>query len=151
MHMKKFILIFLPSMIAASPCFASEAPLIGTSPADAHQVCGKKITLEIKTLSDKTQIIGLMNNTTNKLDLFQSTHPVDTSTQYAKFVPTKFDGLSKDFIPQNDDTIEIIWGAAAHDNQQIVYSLSLGSHVYNCGMIQKWPNEKANTLYGEVR
>lgn len=147
--MKKHLAVAL-SVAISGPALADGAPLMGIYPADAHQVCGKDINLEIKYINSSRIIIGLVNHDTEGLDLFQSAGTVNSQAQYIRFVPVKFDQLSKDFLPQSDSTMDIVWGAVTQDNQQTAYNLSLGSHVYHCGEIEKWPNEEANKLYGDM-
>ncbi|WP_370611805.1 hypothetical protein [Klebsiella aerogenes] len=146
MHKLAFALTLL---FITTPVLASGAPLLGDVPADAHQLCGKDIDVQIKKWDGGGQIIGLMNKESHEINLFQATTLQSPEGQYLKFMPTKYDELSKRFVIQNDDTIDILWGGTENENHQMVYSLSLGSHVYDCGLIQKWPNETADKLYGE--
>lgn len=129
------------------PFFSAGAPLLGKYTADAHQICGKGIDVELKKNGNKL-IIGLINHKTNRLDLFESSSSVSSEGQFVKFLPVRYDELSKTFILVNNKTLDIIWGSSVNDNK-IVYNLTLGSHVYNCGAIQKWPNEASDALYGE--
>lgn len=147
--MNKLILASTLVLCSTAQALADGAPLVGNAPADAHQLCGKTIEIQIKNQPDGRQIIGLVNSKSHELDLFQSTTPPSPQGQYLKFVPIKYDQLSKNFIVQGDDTIDIIWGRTENEKKEASYALSLGSHVYPCGLIQKWPNEKANLLYGE--
>lgn len=147
--MNKLFLASTLLLCSAAQASAAGAPILGNTPADAHQLCGKTIEVQVKYLPDGKQIIGLMNSKSGDLDLFQSTTPQSPQGQYLKFVPIKYDQLSKNFIVQSDDTLDILWGRTENEKKEISYALSLGSHVYPCGIIQKWPNEKANMLYGE--
>lgn len=117
---------------------ASNVPLIRDAPVQAHQACGRNIQIQLSRLKNNYDIIGLKNNKTKEIDFFRSTKPsAPPHDAYIKFEPVKYDMLSKSFLLQSDDDIDIICGASINENKQEVYSLSLGTHIYSCGAIQK--------------
>lgn len=124
--------------------------MIGNLPASAHQQCGKEITVQMAELESHKIVIGLVNKETKALDLFISENPLDVDKSYSKFLPVKFDNLSKSFITTGDNQIDIVWGASLDDAQNVKYHLALGNYVYQCAALKAWPNDKANDLYGET-
>lgn len=128
---------------------ADSIPLLGNLKADSQQMCGKNINIQIKTVNDNLVIIGLKNKNTNKMDLFTSTSNIEPNFQYSKFTPVTFDSLSNRFIDVDDSELDIVWGSSLNEKKGLEFNLALGAHVYKCGLIQKWPSEKSNELYGE--
>lgn len=146
----KFLTAFcLLALTSAGSAFAAKVPMLGNLPASAHQLCGKDIAVQIAELDSDQILIGLVNKTTQNLDLFVSENPADVEKSYSKFLPVKFDSLSKSFIPTGDNQIDIVWGASLDGDQKVKYHLALGNYVYQCGALKIWPNDKANDLYGE--
>lgn len=128
---------------------AVDIPAMGDMKAQFHQVCGKSIDVELIKINDKTTLMGLKNKQTNNLDLFISPEQSPEKRMLSKFIPVKFDSLSKDYLPLDNQNIDILWGSSEDVNKKITYSLTLGLKTYSCGPLQKWPNEKADELYGE--
>jgi hypothetical protein len=149
MQFKHFILFlfFITPIIAR----ATDIPIMGDEKADSHQLCGDKIDVEIQVLNDTTIVLGLVNNKTKNIDLFMSNGPSPDQASFSKFSPVKFDSLSKSYVPIDDKDIDIVWGGSVDENKKTSYSLALGPEVYTCTAPQKWPNEKANELYGEIK
>ncbi|HDR2622258.1 TPA: hypothetical protein QCI71_003159 [Enterobacter chuandaensis] len=129
---------------------ATEIPTLGGIRAESHQICGKNIDVEIIRLDNNSTLLGLKNNQTHNIDLFLSPDQGTDELSYAKFTPARYDELSKNYIPQNDPELEVVWGSARDDNKQLIYTLALGPQVYNCTKLQKWPSVKANIMYGDV-
>lgn len=145
---KRFLIACL---LAVPACVgATTIPMLGHDKADSHQRCGDKIDVEVHTLDDHTTLLGLVNKQTHNMDLFISLDQSASQMAYSKFAPVKFDSLSGRYVPTDDKDIDIVWGSALDENKQISYSLALGPEVYTCSALQKWPDEKANQLYGEA-
>ncbi len=125
------------------------APLLGNLQASAHQRCGQDITLQLLKTTDNIMLMGLKNRESGETDLFMSSSPFTADNSYSRFVPVKFDQLSKHFIETHNAVLEVIWGAAKDDKNVLRYTLALGSYTYSCGAIESWPNDTANQLYGE--
>ncbi|MEH4693643.1 hypothetical protein PO377_08860 [Atlantibacter hermannii] len=102
-------------------------------------------------MNDDSIIISLMNNKTHDRDFFRSTEATSHTMKYSKFLPVRFDNLSKTFIAEDKPDIEIVWGNYLDEKKAVKYNLALGPQVYECGLLQKWPNETANLLYGETQ
>lgn len=149
--MKLNSLLFIMLMPLCAVASASSVPLLGDMKAESHQICGKNIDIQIRPMNDNSLIIGLMNNKTHTRDLFKSQEPNAIDMKFTKFVPVRFDNLSKTFIEEDKPEIEIVWGSARDDKKAVNFSLALGPQVYECGLIQKWPNDAANLLYGEAK
>ncbi|TSJ50765.1 hypothetical protein FND52_19345 [Atlantibacter subterranea] len=149
--MKHNPLLFLYLLFTTGISYAAEIPVLGDGKAESHQVCGKSIDVQIRKLSDNFLLIGLVNNKTQSRDLFRSQEPVSVDLKYTKFIPVHFDNLSKNFIEEEKPEIEIVWGSAMNDKKEANYTLALGPEVYDCGLLQKWPHEAANILYGEAK
>lgn len=149
--MKNKSLLLIPLLFTTSLSYAVEIPVLGDSKAESHQICGKGIDLQIRKLNDNSLLIGLVNNKTHNRDLFKSQEPAIVDMKYAKFIPVRFDSLSKNFIVEEKPEIEIIWGNAVNEKKEASYTLALGPEVYDCGLLQKWPREEANVLYGEAK
>ena len=148
----KFNALLLLSLLPISGfTHAADIPVLGDGKAESHQICGKSIDVQIRRLNDDSLVIGLINNKTNKRDLFKSQEPVSAEMKYAKFVPVHFDNLSKNFVEEEKPEIEIVWGSAINDKKEADYTLALGPEIYDCGLLQKWPHEEANILYGETK
>lgn len=149
--MKSNLLLFLTLYSLSALAQAVEIPMIGDIKAESHQICGKSIEVQIRKMNDNSLIIGLMNNKTHNRDLFRSNEPTSNSMKYTRFVPVRFDSLSKAFIAEDKPDIDIVWGNYLNEKKEVKYSLALGPNVYECGLLQKWPSEVANVLYGEVK
>lgn len=149
--MKRNALLLLSFLSLSGLTYANEIPTLGDANAESHQLCGKNIDVQIRKLNDNTLIIGLMNNKTRNRDLFQSQDPISGDIKYTKFFPVRFDNLSKNFIEEEKPEIEVVWGSAINDKKEVSYTLALGPKVYTCGLLQKWPHEEANILYGETK
>jgi hypothetical protein len=145
------IVSFLSAMLMFSPLssHAQGAPLIGSEKADSYQRCGKNISLQIKNVANDFIVIGLMNKKTNNMDFFKSTEQKISEMNYTKYNSVRFDALSNTFVNTDNSDLDILWGSSLNDKKQVTYHLVLGSEVYECGPIQKWPSETANVLYGE--
>lgn len=128
---------------------ATEIPVMGDTKAQFHQLCGKDIDVELIKIDDKTMLMGLKNKQTNNLDLFISSEQSPGQIMISQFTPVKYDSLSKNYIPLDDQDLEIVWGSSEDDNKKITYNLTLGPKTYSCGARQQWPSEKADVLYGE--
>ena len=149
--MKINSLLLLALLSISRFIYAADIPVLGDGKAESHQICGKSIDVQIRRLDDNTLVIGLINNKTQKRDLFKSQEPIGAEMKYAKFVPVHFDNLSKNFIEEEKAEIEIVWGSAMNDKKEANYTLALGPEIYECGLLQKWPHEEANILYGESK
>ncbi|WP_312980314.1 hypothetical protein [Atlantibacter sp.] len=147
--MKLNPLLLLLLFSSSGFAYAVEVPMLGDGKAEGHQICGKGIDVQIRKLNDNSLIIGLANNKTQHRDLFKSLEQNAGNMKYSKFVPVRFDNLSKNFIEEEKPEIEIVWGSAINDKKEASYTLALGPKVYACGLLQKWPHEEANILYGE--
>lgn len=146
----KFKWILIASTISLSQIsYATEIPQLGGVKAERHQICGKGIDVEMVRLDNNSTLLGLKNNQTHNIDLFISPDQVSDELSYAKFTPAKYDELSKSYVTKEDPEIEIVWGSSRDENKQLSYTLALGPQVYSCTKLQKWPNEKANMVYGE--
>lgn len=151
--MKRAMTVLLPIMLTgliSNSALAQGAPLLGNLPASGHQLCGKTISLQLVKISDDMMILGIKNKQSNEMDLFMSSLPFTVPDTYAKFIPVRFDQLSKNFIPTQDNELDIIWGAAFNDKNTLEYKLALGNFTYSCSTPEAWPNDKANHLYGET-
>nr|WP_318384185.1 hypothetical protein [uncultured Enterobacter sp.] len=138
--------------IAAFPflAFATDVPMLGNIRAESHQVCGKKIEIQAVTLEDASVMIGILNKNSNEWDTFVSEKPMTKMFSFSKFQPVKFDALSQTFIKQENKKMFVLWGQSQDDKKGTNYTLSLGSHTYDCGQMQSWPEDLANDLYGEA-
>ncbi|MGX5098349.1 hypothetical protein [Enterobacter cloacae] len=125
-------------------------PRMGELKAESHQICGKNIDVEVIMLENHSTLIGLENKQTHNLDLFLSSEQSPEEMNYAKFIPARYDNLSKSFIAREDNEIDIVWGSSKNDKGEVSYSLALGPQTYSCSPLQKWPSEKANEMYGEA-
>ncbi|MBB1200810.1 hypothetical protein EGM70_10960 [Enterobacteriaceae bacterium 89] len=128
---------------------AQSPPNIGSTPADSHILCGKNITVEIQHAGGNYLAIGLTNHQTGDLDLFLSENPVNEDVSLNRFMPVKFDALSGKLVRQEESHMEVLWGKEQVNGAKAGYRLILGSHVYECGTLTVWPDESANTAYGE--
>ena len=148
--MKKSILLSI-ICISLSPfiAYTKGAPLVGATKATAYQKCGKDIILQIGRTKNGHVVLGLSNKMTKALDLFVSSSQINFNNSYSQFKSVKFDALSKSLIETNDDEIDIVWGMSKGNDSKTYYRLALGNHTYECTAIVKWPNDKANELYGE--
>ncbi|WP_233516590.1 hypothetical protein [Pantoea ananatis] len=150
--MKRAMTALLPiilTTLVSNSALAQGVPLLGNLPASGHQLCGKTIRLQLVKNSDEMMILGIKNKQSNEMDLFMSSLPFTVSDTYARFIPVKFDQLSKTFIATHDDELDVIWGAALDDKNTLGYKLALGNFTYSCSAPEAWPNDKANHLYGE--
>ncbi|MGX5025782.1 hypothetical protein ACWKYF_02430 [Enterobacter asburiae] len=129
---------------------AGGIPRMGELKAESHQICGKNIDVEVIMLENHSTLIGLENKQTHNLDLFLSSEQSPEEMNYAKFIPARYDNLSKSFVAREDDEIDIVWGSSKNDKDEVSYSLALGPQTYSCSPLQKWPSEKANEIYGET-
>ncbi|TNV22592.1 hypothetical protein FH968_00605 [Buttiauxella sp. B2] len=141
--------LFIFSVMLPGSAFAFGAPMLGGIAAKAHQVCGKNIQLQMTTTKEGLAIIGLINKKTNQMDLFQSEVALTNEHQITKYSPVKYDAISKEYIPIDNELISIIWGSVSDDKKATHYTMSLGSHVYECSLLQEWPSELADNLYGD--
>ena len=57
-------------------------------------------------------LMGMKNRESGETDLFMSSSPFTAVNTYSRFVPVKFDQLSKHFIETHNAALEVIWGAA---------------------------------------
>lgn len=132
---------------------AEPAPaMLGNLKATEHQLCGKSIEIQSAAMKGKNAgrtIIALKNNKSGELDLFASTTENAANKQYDKYLPVKFDSLSRTFIEDSTGRPDIVWGGAINNLKGMEYSLALGSHVYACDGLQPFKGEVANDLYGE--
>ncbi|WP_313080738.1 hypothetical protein [Atlantibacter sp.] len=149
--MKLNPLLLLTLLSSSGYLYATGIPVLGDGKAESHQICGKSIDVQIRKLSDNSIVMGLMNNKTHKRDLFKSQEPVTAKMKYVKFAPVHFDNLSNNFIEEDKPEIEILWGSSMSDKKEANYTLALGPVLYECGLLQKWPHEEANILYGETK
>ncbi|MCH9269321.1 hypothetical protein [Pantoea ananatis] len=94
-------------------------------------------------------LLGLKNRESSEMDLFMSSVAFTADNTYSRFVPVKFDQLSKHFIETDNPALEVVWGAAIDDKNVLSYKLALGSYTYSCGDIESRPNDTAKQLYGE--
>ena len=137
-----------------STAWADSAPeLLGNLKAILHQTCGQTIEVHVAEMEGNDHgrmLIGLKNNQTGMIDLFASATSTAENKQYDKYVPVVFDGLSKTYIADTKERPDIVWGGAVTNLKGMNYSLALGSHVYQCGTLDKFAGEIANDLYGEA-
>lgn len=147
--MKRNYLLFI--LFSSSFASAVEIPVLGDGKAENHQICGNHINVQIRKTNKNHLIIGLINNKTDKMDLFESQNSATEDMAFSKFSPVHFDNLSKNFIADDQSEIDIVWGSSVNEKKEISYSLALGPEAYRCGLLQKWPNDKANILYGETK
>ncbi|RAY88584.1 hypothetical protein DP190_00440 [Enterobacter cloacae] len=148
--MMRFKLTTLVAFSAFSVvAYAIDAPMLGNIKSESHQVCGKKIEVQVVTLDDASVMIGILNKNNNEWDTFISENPVTKEFSYAKYQPAKFDALSRTFIKQDNKKMFVLWGKSQDDKNDFHYTLSLGSHSYDCGLMQNWPDDLANDIYGE--
>ncbi|MDK9604607.1 hypothetical protein [Lelliottia wanjuensis] len=138
--------IFLASPIISN---AADIPLLGNTKAQLHQLCGKALDVEIIKMDSKTTVMGLKNKQTNNFDLFMSSEQSPEQIIYSKFTPVKYDALSNNYIPTDDQDLDIIWGSSRDNSGKTSYSLTLGTKTYSCGILQPWPSERADEIYGE--
>ncbi|WP_395305790.1 hypothetical protein [Enterobacter sp. ECC-019] len=129
---------------------AVEIPIMGGLKAESHQICGKNIDVEVIMLENHSTLIGLENKQTHNLDLFLTSEQSSEGMNYAKFIPARYDNLSKSFVAREDNEIDIVWGSSKNDKDEVSFSLALGPQTYSCSPLQKWPSEKANEIYGEA-
>ncbi|PQK81338.1 hypothetical protein E2R52_04350 [Pantoea ananatis] len=141
--------LFLSTVLISNSALAERAPLLGNLPASGQQLCGKTIKLQLVKTSDNIMLLGLKNRESSEMDLFMSSVAFTADNTYSRFVPVKFDQLSKHFIETHNPALEVVWGAAIDDKNVLSYKLALGSYTYSCGDIESWPNDTANQLYGE--
>ncbi|MDW4576898.1 hypothetical protein [Atlantibacter hermannii] len=149
--MKVQLLLLLAFIHLPAIAQSIDIAMIGDKKAESHQVCGKNIDVQIRKMNDDSIIISLMNNKTHDRDFFRSTEATSHTMKYSKFLPVRFDNLSKTFIAEDKPDIEIVWGNYLDEKKAVKYNLALGPQVYECGLLQKWPNETANLLYGETQ
>lgn len=125
-------------------------PLIGNERAESHMLCGKSIDVEVKRSNDNSLIIGFLNKKTAHMDYFVSGEPTAVDWHYTRYYPVSFDALSEQFIRENDEKINIVWGGSAVNGEdKKAFKLALGAHVYDCGVLEVWPDDTANDLYGD--
>lgn len=125
-------------------------PLIGKERAESHMLCGKNIDVEVHRSEDNSLIIGLLNKKTAAMDYFVSAEPTAVDMHYSRYNPVSFDALSGQFVRKNDAAINIVWGSSAvNGKDQNGFKLALGAHVYDCGVLETWPDDTANDLYGD--
>ncbi|WP_339275249.1 hypothetical protein [Enterobacter asburiae] len=138
--------IFLPMMLHAKEV----VPLIGKQRADSHMLCGNNIDVEIHQTDDNSLIIGLANKKTKSMDFFVSGESVASDMHYTRYYPVNFDELSGQFVRKDSDAINIVWGSSAvNDEAKNTFKLALGAHIYDCGVVEVWPDDTANDLYGD--
>ncbi len=148
-HIMTALLTLMVTGLISGSALAKGAPLLGNLPASGHQLCGKSIQLQLAKDTDGRMLLGLKNKQNNNLDLFISNVAFNVPNSYARFVPVRFDQLSKNMIETHDSELDVIWGAAYDDKNVLRYKLALGNYTYSCSAIEAWPNDKANHLYGE--
>lgn len=149
---RRFIALVLVTGYFSTAWADSTPEMLGNMKATWHQTCGKNIEIQATEMDGKNSghtLIGLKNNQTGKLDLFTSVTPTAENKQYDKYVPVVFDSLSKSLIDDTQGRPDIVWGGAMSSMKGIEYSLALGTHVYQCGALDKFAGEIANELYGE--
>lgn len=141
------VLLFLTSL----PGFAKQVKL-GNDIATYTLTCGKAVVINFTDLTEYNAghtLLGLKNNQTGAVDLFLSIKPVSDQRMYEEYKRVIYDNLSKTYIGIAESP-SIVWGAASGDDQdESSYRLALGTHVYDCGKLEKLPDETANMLYGE--
>jgi hypothetical protein len=147
--MKHKLITFIAVTVFPVIASATDAIMLGNLKSENHQVCGKKIEVQVATLDDASVIIGILNKNSNEWDTFVSESPITKALSYSKYQPVKFDALSHTFIKQDNKKMFVLWGQSQNENNDVKYTLSLGSHTYDCGQMQKWPDDLANDLYGE--
>lgn len=146
---KNVLPVFL--LLVSLPGVAKEVKL-GNDIATYTLTCGKSIVINFTDLTEYNAghtLLGLKNRETGSIDLFLSLKPVYNQRLYEQYNRVIYDNLSKTYIGLADTT-SIVWGAARENDQNVdSYRIALGSHVYNCGKLERLPDETANRLYGD--
>ncbi|UHM93635.1 hypothetical protein [Rahnella victoriana] len=149
--LSSLLLIPLSLCLVTLSCAAADVKL-DTLPAMFRQTCGKSVEIHMAALTTSNAghvLLGLKNRETGGLDLFMSDAQMSETLTYAQYTKVFFDSLSRHYVAA-PEPLHIIWGAAHEDGKEdAVYRLALGSHVYDCGPLEKLPDNTVNRLYGD--
>lgn len=147
--LKKLLPVFL--LLTTFHGVAKEI-ILGNDIATFTLTCGRSIVVNFTDLTEYNAghtLLGLKNRQTGMIDLFLSLKPVYDQRLYEQYNRVIYDNLSKTYITLKDSP-SIVWGAARENDQDAdSYRIALGSHVYNCGKLERLPDETANRLYGD--
>lgn len=152
--MKKICI--LPVILAGAVSLPALAgtPVMGDREATAHQTCGRAIEVQIVQAGrdgngNEQTVLGLTNRKTGRLDLFLSESPAGKEPGYSRYRQVVWDALSQTWLTPPGKAVYLLRGSSVVEMTGIRYSLSLGSHVYDCTAPEAWPDETADRLYGE--
>ncbi|QLK62966.1 hypothetical protein GE278_20390 [Enterobacteriaceae bacterium Kacie_13] len=153
MHKLSRLLLIPASLCLVTLSCAAADVKFDALPAMFRQTCGKSVEIHVAPLTASNAghvLLGLKNRETGALDLFMSETQMSETLNYAQYNKVFFDSLSRQYVTA-PERLSIVWGGAHEDGKEdAVYRLALGSHVYNCGKLEKLPDNTVNRLYGDA-